>query len=209
MSRPSDSKGLELRLLLAATLAVLVWSGIGPTDRLTWWLEVSPVLIGLPILIVTRRRFPLSRLLVRLLFLHAVILMVGGHYTYALVPMGNWVRDAWDLSRNHYDRLGHVAQGFVPALLTREILLRCSPLRPGAWLTFLSGSVCLAFSAFYELLEWWTALIGGASSEAFLGTQGDVWDTQWDMCLAMLGAIASLALLSRGHDRSMAALEAT
>jgi len=189
--------------LLAAAAVVLVWSGIGPVERGTWWLEVAPVLIGAPILIASHRAFPLSPLLYRLLFLHAVILMVGGHYTYARVPVGFWVQDLLDLSRNHYDRVGHLAQGFVPAILAREILLRRSPLHQGRWLFFLVTSVCLAFSAFYELIEWWAALIGGSSAESFLGTQGDVWDTQWDMFLALLGALSAQLLLGRAHDRSM------
>lgn len=203
MRRPGSSV-LEPVVLLAATAAVLVWSGIDPYDRTTWWLEVSPVLIGAPILIATCRRFPLSPLLYRLLFVHAVILIVGGHYTYARVPAGFWFQDLLDLSRNHYDRLGHLAQGFVPAILAREILLRRSPLVRGAWLFVLVTSVCLAFSAFYEMLEWWAAVLGGDSAESFLGTQGDVWDTQWDMFLALIGAIAAQALLGRVHDRSMA-----
>jgi len=193
----------EPLILLALTGLLLVASGIRPFDRLTWWLEVSPVLIGAPILVATYTRFRLSPLLYRLLFLHALILMVGGHYTYARVPAGFWVQSWFDLSRNHYDRLGHLAQGFIPAILAREILIRWSPVRRGRWLCFLVISVCLAFSAFYELIEWWAALIGGASSESFLGTQGDVWDTQWDMFLALIGAITALLLLARAHDRSM------
>jgi len=163
-------------------------------------------LLGAPILVASYSSLPLSPLLYRLLFLHAVILMVGGHYTYARVPIGFWVQDVLDLSRNHYDRLGHFAQGFVPAILTRELLLRLSPLRRGRWLFFLVVCVCLAFSALYELVEWWVALIGGASAEAFLGTQGDVWDTQWDMFLALVGSISAQALLWKLHDDSMAAV---
>ena len=193
--------------LLVLTLAALVVSGIGPHDRTTWWLEVFPVILGIPLLIVTRRRFPLTPLLYVLLFVHALILMLGGHYTYARVPLGFWVQDLLDLGRNHYDRLGHFAQGFVPAILAREILLRRSPLRPGGWLFFLVCSVCLAFSACYEFFEWWAAVIGGSAADAFLGTQGDVWDTQWDMFLALLGAITAQLLLSRLHDRQLARLE--
>ncbi len=189
--------------LLAATGLVLLWSGIQPLERGTWWLEVAPVLMGVPVLVVSYSRFRLSPLLYRLLFLHAVILMVGGHFTYARVPAGFWVQDLLDLSRNHYDRLGHLAQGFIPAILTREILLRLSPLRRGKWLVFLVICVCLAFSASYELIEWWAALIGGESAESFLGTQGDVWDTQWDMFLALLGCVSAQVLLGRVHDRSM------
>jgi len=194
-----------LVLLVLAGLA-LVGSGIRPFDRVTWWLEVAPILIGAPILIATFRRYRLSPLLYRLLFLHALILMLGGHYSYARVPLGFWVQDWLDLSRNHYDRLGHLAQGFVPAILVREILLRSSPLGRGRWLFFLVVCVCLAFSSFYELIEWWTASIGGTAADAFLGTQGDVWDTQWDMFLALTGAIAALSVLGRAHDRSMGAV---
>jgi len=193
----------EPLVLLALAGLVLIVSGIRPFDRVTWWLEVAPVLIGAPVLVATFSRFRLSPLLYRLLFLHAVILMVGGHYSYARVPVGFWLQDWLDLSRNHYDRLGHLAQGFIPAILAREILIRLSPLRRGRWLCVLVICMCLAFSAFYELLEWWAALIGGAASESFLGTQGDVWDTQWDMFLALFGAISALLLLARVHDRSM------
>jgi putative membrane protein len=199
-------RALSLReplVLLALTGLVLVGSGIRPFDRVTWWLEVAPILIGAPILVATFSRFRLSPLLYRLLFLHAVILMLGGHYTYARVPAGFWVQDWFDLSRNHYDRLGHLAQGFIPAILAREILIRLSPLDRGRWLSLFVVCMCLAFSAFYELVEWWAALIGGASSESFLGTQGDVWDTQWDMFLALVGTITALLVLARAHDRSL------
>jgi putative membrane protein len=199
----------EALALLAATVIVLLWSGIGPHHRLTWLLEVAPVLIGVPILLASYTRFPLSPLLYRLLFLHAAILMVGGHYTYSEVPVGFWVQDLLDLSRNPYDRLGHFAQGFVPAILAREILIRRSPLKPGKWLFFLVVCVCLAVSACYELIEWWAALIGGASAEYFLGTQGDVWDTQWDMFLALIGALSALLLLAKAHDRSLASLHSS
>jgi putative membrane protein len=192
--------------LLAIAGVVLLISGIRPYDRTTWILEVFPVLLGVPILAATYRRFPLTPLLYRLLLIHAVILMVGGHYTYARVPPGFWVQDLLDLSRNHYDRLGHLAQGFVPAILVREVLLRRSPLHPGKWLFFIVVSVCLAFSAFYELIEWWAAVIGGDSAESFLGTQGDVWDTQWDMFLALLGTIAAQVILWKQHDRELARL---
>jgi putative membrane protein len=190
---------------LASTGAVLIWSAIQPFDTLTWLLEVAPVLIAAPILIATFRTHSLSPLLYRLIFLHALILIVGGHYTYARVPAGFWFQDYFDLSRNHYDRLGHLAQGFVPAILTREILLRATPLQRGGWLNLLIISVCLAFSAFYEMIEWVAALISEEAAESFLGTQGDHWDTQWDMFLALSGAIAAVLFLSRLHDRSMAA----
>ena len=189
-------------LLLIATLA-LVLSGLRPYDRFTWFLEVFPVLIGAPILVFTYRRFPLTLMLYRLLLIHALILIVGGHYTYARVPVGYWFQELLDLSRNHYDRLGHLAQGFIPAILAREILLRKSPLVRGKWLFFLVTSVCLAFSAFYEMIEWWAALAGGESADAFLGSQGDIWDSHWDMFLALIGAMASLLLLSKRHDREL------
>jgi putative membrane protein len=193
--------------LLLITGSILLWSGIGPLERLTWWLEVAPVLIGALLLTYTYSSFRLSPLLYRLLFIHAVILMVGGHYTYARVPAGFWLQDLFDLSRNHYDRLGHLAQGFIPAILAREILIRKSPLEPGKWLFFVVVCVCLAFSAFYEMIEWWAAvLLGGQSAESFLGTQGDVWDTQWDMFLALVGAICAQLLLARTHDHSMGRL---
>ena len=197
---------LELQLLLAVTAIVLVISGIHPHDRTTWLLEVAPVLLGGALLLATYRRFPLTPLLYRLLFLHGLILILGGHYTYARVPLGFWIQEIFDFSRNHYDRLGHFAQGFVPAVLTREILLRRSPLEPGKWLFFLVVSVCLAFSAFYELIEWWAALLGGEAADSFLGTQGDVWDTQWDMCMALIGALTAQILLARTHDRALARL---
>lgn len=157
---------------------------------------------------ITYSRFPLTPLVYRLLFLHALILLLGAHYTYAQVPIGSWVQDLLELRRNHYDRLGHFAQGFIPAILTREILLRWSPLRPGKWLSFLVLCVCLAFSACYELIEWWVALIGGISADSFLGTQGDIWDTQWDMFLALLGAITAQLTLSRQHDRELSRINA-
>jgi putative membrane protein len=193
-----------LSALLGLTLLALVVSGISPHDRTTWWLEVFPIFLGVPLLIATRRRFPLTPLLYVLLFVHALILMLGGHYTYARVPLGFWVQDLFDLGRNHYDRLGHFAQGFVPAILAREILLRRTPLRPGGWLFFLVCSVCLAFSACYEFFEWWSAVIGGSAADDFLGTQGDVWDTQWDMFLALLGAVTAQLCQARLHDRQLA-----
>lgn len=196
----------ELLVLLAVAAAVLIWSGIRPHDRYTWWLEVAPVLAGVPILVATYRRFPLTPLLYRLLFLHAVVLMVGGHYTYARVPVGFRVQEIFGFARNHYDRLGHFAQGFVPSMLARELLRRRTPLPSGGWLFFLATCVALAVSAFYELIEWWTAAASGTAAEAFLGTQGDVWDTQWDMFLALVGAVAAQLLLSRLHEKQLARL---
>lgn len=194
---------VEARVLAGLTLAALIASGVNPHDRLTWVLETLPVMVGLPLLLATHRRFPLTPLVVRLLFVHGLILMLGGHYTYARVPLGFWVQDAFDLARNHYDRLGHLAQGFVPAMLAREILLKRTPLRPGGWLFLLTTSVILAFSACYEFIEWGAALAIGADADAFLATQGDVWDTQWDMFLALVGAIAAQLLLARTHDRQL------
>ena len=204
-----DPTRKEPQVLLALAAAALIVSRIGPYDPLTWFLEIVPILIIAPVLVVTSRNFPLTPLLYRLLFLHALILILGGHYTYARVPVGYWFQDLLDLSRNHYDRLGHLAQGFIPAILVREILLRRSPLVRGKWLFFMTVSVCLAFSAFYEFTEWWAALAGGESAENFLGTQGDIWDTQWDMFLAFVGAITSLLILSGTHDRQLVKLGAS
>jgi putative membrane protein len=192
--------------LLALVLVALALSGIGPRDRLTWFLEVSPVLIGAPILVFAWRRFPLTSMTCGLLAAHALILVVGGHWTYAEVPLGFALRDLLHLDRNPYDRIGHFAQGFVPAILAREVLLRTSPLRPGGWLFFLVTCVCLAFSAFYELIEWWAAASSGEAAAAFLGSQGDPWDTQWDMFTALLGALAAQLALGRAHDRRIARL---
>jgi putative membrane protein len=199
----------EPAILLLAVIGALAVSAFQPYDRTTWWMEVAPVLIAIPILVATRRSFPLSPLLYRLLALHALILIVGGHYTYARVPLGFWAEELFGFSRNHYDRIGHFAQGFVPAILAREVLLRRTPLTTGRWLNFLVVCICLAFSAFYELIEWWAALLGGESAAAFLGTQGDVWDTQWDMFFCLLGAVTSLLVLSRHHDRELARLRPT
>jgi len=197
----------QLLILLSLTVMFLGYSGISPYDRLTWVLEVFPIVLGIPLLALTHQRFPLSNLLYLLLFIHALILMLGGHYTYARVPLGDWVQNLFNLSRNHYDRLGHFAQGFIPAILVRELLLRCSPLKPGKWLYFLVVSVCLAFSACYELFEWWSAVFLGESATDFLGTQGDVWDTQWDMFLALTGAVISLILLNGIHDKNLKQLK--
>jgi putative membrane protein len=194
-------------ILLAIVAVVFVWSGIAPHDRFTWVLEVFPVILAVPILIYVYPRFRLTRLVYTLIALHAIILMVGGKYTYAEVPFGFWLRDAFGFARNHYDRIGHFAQGFVPAMVAREILVRRSPLRGSRWLPFFVICFCLAFSAFYELIEFWTALSTGEAAEAFLGTQGDPWDTQWDMMLALIGAITALLLLSRWHDRQLRKVE--
>ncbi len=190
-------------VLVLVAVAGLVITGIAPNERSTWWLEVAPVLIAMPVLFWTRKRFTLTPLAYGLIAIHAVILMVGGHYTYAKVPLGFWIQHALDLSRNPYDRIGHFAQGFVPAIVAREILLRCTPLERGGWLSVIVVAICLAISACYEFIEWWTALIAGEGATAFLGTQGDVWDTQWDMFMALVGATTAVLLLSRAHDRAL------
>ncbi|MBB5207469.1 DUF2238 domain-containing protein [Chiayiivirga flava] len=189
--------------LLLIVGAVLLWSAIAPSDRLTWFMEVIWVLAAIPLLIATRGRFPLTRLLAWLIAIHCVILIYGGKYTYSQTPLGDWVAAAWDLSRNHYDRLGHLAQGFIPAILARELLLRCTPLRPGGWLFYLVCAACLSFSAFFEFIEWWAALVMGGEADAYLATQGDVWDTQWDMFLALCGAVLAQLMLERVHDRQL------
>ncbi|MFQ5513860.1 MAG: DUF2238 domain-containing protein [Myxococcota bacterium] len=199
-------KRYELWGPLTLVVVALAVSAIAPADRLTWFLEVLPVLVGLPLLIATAAEAPLTPLLYQLLALHALILILGGAYSYAQVPLGFWLQDLFHLARNPYDRIGHFAQGFIPALLAREILLRATPLRRGGWLFFLVLCVCLAFSAFYELIEWWTAVALDEAGESFLGTQGDVWDTQWDMLLALLGAACAQLLLSGVHDRQLRAV---
>jgi len=193
--------------LLTGVAVVFVWSGWHPLDRLTWALEVFPVVIAVPLLLATRRRFPLTILSYWLIAIHATILMVGGKYTYAEVPLFDWIRDACHLSRNHYDRVGHFAQGFVPAIVAREILLRKTALRPGHWLFFLVTCVCLAISAVYELIEWGTAQATGSAADAFLGTQGDLWDTQKDMLLAGIGAILGQLTLAKTQDQQLSDLD--
>jgi len=195
-------KGLHI-ILWTFVGIVVAWSGWQPADRFTWFLEVVPIFIISAILLAVYRHFYFSRLVCYLMVAHAVILAVGGHYTYAQVPLFNWVRDAFHLSRNHYDRLGHFAQGFVPALISREVLLRRGVLKRRLWLGFLVVCVCLSFSAFYELLEWQAAIWTGTKADAFLGSQGDVWDSQWDMALALIGATSAILFLSHQHDKSM------
>lgn len=200
-------KSYENYVLVSIGAVCLAVSAINPYDRLTWWLEVFPILIAVPLLWATARRFPLTPFLYRLILLHSLILMLGAHYSYARVPIGFWAQDVFDLSRNHYDRIGHFAQGFFPALIVREVLLRRTALKRGAWLFFLVACVCLAISAVYEFIEWWAALAGGEAANDFLGAQGDVWDTQWDMFLALLGSILAQLTLSGLHDRSLAAFD--
>jgi putative membrane protein len=183
--------------------AVFVWSAVAPTDRLTWWLEVAPVIIALPILFLSYKRFQFTQLAYFLILVHAIILLIGGHYTYAEVPLFNWLQESLDLSRNYYDRVGHFAQGFVPAIIVREILLKKSPLQQGRWLFFITCCICLSISAVYEFVEWWVAVYEGGAAEAFLGTQGDVWDTQWDMFTALIGAIMAQVALAKTHDKQL------
>ena len=187
--------------LLCIFLAVLIWSVINPKDLFTWFLEVLPALIGLVVIMMTYNRFRLTNLVYVLVLIHAIILVVGGHYTYAEMPFFNWLQDTFHLARNYYDRLGHLAQGFIPAIISREILLRKSPLKRGKLLSFLVICICLAISASYELIEWGVAEGTGTAAEAFLGIQGDIWDTQWDMFFALLGAIISLISMSNLHDK--------
>jgi len=195
--------------LLAVVTLALVVSGVQPHDRLTWFLEVVPVLIAAPLLIATHRSFPLTPLVYWLIAIHSLILIVGGHYTYARVPLGFWIQDWFDFSRNHYDRIGHLMQGFGPAIIIRELLIRTSPLAPGKWLFTIVLFTVLGVSATYEFIEWGAALSSEDASAAFLGTQGDVWDTQWDMFLAGCGAIVSQFVLERLHDRQLATVDAT
>jgi putative membrane protein len=196
----------NLAIVAAVWIVALIASGIAPRDRLTWFMEVAPVLIALPLLLATFRRFPFTTLAYALVCIHGLILIVGGAYTYAHVPAGFWVQEWLGLERNPYDRLGHLAQGFIPAIVAREILIRTFRLVPGKFLFFVTTCICLAVSAFYELIEWWAALALGQGADEFLGTQGDQWDTQWDMFLALLGACAAQLLLSRWHDRQLRAI---
>ena len=198
--RPSRTETLAW---LAIYLLVLAWSAIDPKDRFTWWLEVSPALVGLAVLAATWYRFPLTRLLYWLILVHCIVLFIGGHYTYAEVPLFDWIRDQFHLQRNNYDKVGHFAQGFVPAMIARELLIRLRVVNGAAWRNLFILSFVLAFSAFYELVEWWVALASGDEAVAFLATQGDPWDTQSDMLLALIGGLFALLLLSRVHDRQL------
>ena len=189
---------------LTIFFVVLIWSGIGPKDQFTWFLEVLPAIIGLVLMAISLRSFPLTRLLYNFILLHCIVLMVGGHYTYAEVPLFDSIANWMGSERNNYDKVGHFFQGFVPALLAREILIRKNIVNGKAWLNVIIISICLAFSAFYELIEWWVAVASGENAEAFLGTQGYIWDTQSDMALALLGAIVSIIVLATYHDRQLA-----
>ena len=194
-------------VLLVVVAIALVVSGLQPYDRLTWLLEVMPVLIAAPLLVATHRSFPLTPLLYWLIAVHSLVLILGGHYTYAQVPLGFWIQEAFGFARNHYDRIGHLMQGIGPAIVARELLLRTSPLEPGKWLFTIVVFTILGVSATYEFIEWWAALASEEASAAFLGTQGDPWDTQWDMFLAGCGAIASQFVFGRLHDRQLAAVD--
>lgn len=195
-----------IALWLAVFAGVLAWSASGPKDVPTWWLESLPALIALAVMAATWRRFPLTTLLYWLVLAHAIVLLVGAHYTYAEVPLFDWLREPLGFERNNYDKLGHFMQGFVPVIAAREILLRTSPLRPGGWLDFLVVCVVLAISATYELVEWWVAIVSEQAAEAFLGTQGYAWDTQSDMAWALVGAVTAIVTLSRAHDRGLSIL---
>lgn len=189
------------------SILILLGSFALTRDRMTWVMEVAPIIIAFPLLVATYHRFKFTSMLYGLILLHFCILAVGSIYTYAEVPLGFWMQDWFGFTRNHYDRIGHFAQGFIPALVSRELLLRTSPLKPGKWLCFIVLSICLAVSAFYELIEWWTAAWQGASADAFLGSQGDVWDAQWDMFFCLLGALSALLLFSKLHQKFLEKLE--
>jgi putative membrane protein len=197
------SRLVPYTLALTALLALSAWR---PYELATWAMEVVPIFIVLPILWATRRRFALTPMLYALIFAHAAVLMLGGHYSYARVPLGEWMREAFHLARNPYDGIGHFMQGFVPAIAARELLLRHTGLQRGGWLFVVVTGLCLAVSAIYELIEWGVAVALGQGADEFLGTQGDPWDTQKDMLFAWIGAMVAQALLSRWHDRQLAAL---
>ena len=193
---------LHVALLFIVTI-VFCWSGWHPHDRFTWWLEIAPGLAGIIVLLATCRRFQFTTLCYTLIALHLCVLCVGGHYTYARVPLFDWLRPIFGWQRNHYDRLGHFMQGFVPAIIAREMIIRLKIVNRKQWIPFLVVSICLAISAFYELVEWWMALIGGSASNDFIGSQGDVWDTQADMFVALIGAVCAFPFLSYFHDRAL------
>ena len=196
-----------LLALLVTFLAILVWSGINPKDHFIWFLEVFPAIVGAVVLVAIYPWVKLTMLVYCLIWLHALVLMLGGHWTYAEMPLFSWLRDEYGLARNYYDRLGHIMQGFVPAIIVREILLRNGAVRGRGWLFFVVTCICLAVSAFYEFIEWWVAIASGSAANEFLATQGDVWDTQWDMFLALCGAIASQLVLTRWHDRQLTSMK--
>ncbi len=197
----------SLLLAMLALLLIMALSAIHPYDRTTWFMEVAPIFIALPVMIATFRRFPLTTLLYVLIFVHALVLIAGGYYTYARVPLGFWIEHAFSLGRNPYDKIGHFMQGFVPFLVTREILLRNGYLTSRKTVAFLSICVAMAISAWYELIEWWSALAMGQGADEFLGTQGDPWDTQSDMFFAFIGAMTALVIMTRWHDRQMSRMK--
>ena len=203
LSSQKRAESLYKYLWLLVFTMVFIWSAIKPKDQFTWFLEVFPALIGLVLILATYRRFSLTPLLYSLILIHSIILMIGGHYTYAQVPLFDMIKEMFTLARNNYDKVGHFFQGFMPAILAREILLRKQVVNGRVWLNTFIISICLAFSAFYELIEWWVALLTGENAEAFLGTQGYMWDTQSDMALALIGAISALVLLSKYHDQQL------
>lgn len=191
-------------VLLGTFVPILVWSGINPRDHFIWFLEVFPVIVGVVVLVAIYPKFRFTMLVYCLIWLHALVLMVGGHWTYSEMPLFSWLRDEYGLARNHYDRVAHIMQGFVPAIIAREILMRNRVVKGRTWLFFIVACICLALSAFYEFIEWWVAIASGSAADEFLATQGDVWDTQWDMFMALCGAIGSQVLLARWHDRQLA-----
>lgn len=194
---------VAISIWIAIFMAVLIWSGIGPKDRVTWMLEVAPAVIGFIALAITYKRFPLTPLLYVLILIHSIILIVGGHYTYAEVPLFDDMKEWFGWERNNYDKLGHFVQGFVPVMIARELTIRLNVFNSDKWRTFFIISFCLGFSAFYELIEWWVALLSDQAAEAFLGTQGYVWDTQSDMWWCLLGAVIALVTLSKWHDSQL------
>jgi putative membrane protein len=207
VSRPAAGASVRFHAgLLLAGIAVLAWSAYRPKDYFTWILEVAPAIIAGVVLVALYARFRFTDMVYVLILLHAVILMIGGHYTYSEMPLFSWLRDEFGLARNYYDRVGHVAQGLVPAMIAREILLRNRVVNGRRWLFFIVCAVALAISAVYEFLEWWVAIASGTAAEAFLATQGDVWDTQWDMFLALCGAVAAQLVLNRRHDLQLSAV---
>ncbi len=193
--------------LLGTFLLILVWSGIDPKDHFIWFLEVFPVIVGAVVLVAIYPKVKFTMLVYCLIWLHALVLMVGGHWTYSEMPLFSWLRDEYGLVRNHYDRVGHFMQGFVPAIIAREILLRNTVVKGRGWLFFIVTCICLAVSAFYEFIEWWVAIASGSAADEFLATQGDIWDTQWDMFLALCGAITSQLILTHWHDRQLASMK--
>ena len=200
---PDFQGEITIIIWIAIYLSVLIWSGIEPKDQFTWFLEVVPAMIGAIVLALTYQSFKLTKLIYTLILIHCIILMIGGHYTYAEVPLFDYFKEVFGLSRNNYDKVGHFAQGFIPALIAREIILRKNIINGSAWQFFFIVSFCLGFSAFYELIEWWVALATGENAEAFLGTQGYIWDTQSDMGLALAGSITGLLTLSKLHNRQL------